>query len=271
MAGSRRASPLAHRIRQLESAEHVVVRNRPDLKRFIRLPAKLFAADPMLRAPDGAGAAAKRSHRTAIPASSMPRRSCFSRVRDGRDCWPHQRAVEPARARFHDGALRAAGRARTILPCSPRCSTRPNPGCVSAVVRSCRDRSAFPSTRRARPADQGFQYATHALHGARLPPTPASACEALGYTKARDLIAYLYDMRHELPVAARRLLGRKGSLLRVRSSTCTTGSAEFELVSAIFNEAWSGQWGFEPFTAGRAWAHGPVARKLLLARTDCHR
>ncbi|MEW6167306.1 MAG: dATP pyrophosphohydrolase [Pseudomonadota bacterium] len=81
------------------------------------------------------------------------------------------------------------------------------------------------------------------------PRYTASRVEAQGYAKAKDLIAYLYDIEHELPAAARRLIERrKPAALTVRNLEPSRYLQEFDLVTAIFNDAWSGNWGFVPFT-----------------------
>ncbi|MDB6000266.1 MAG: hypothetical protein JWP52_1965 [Rhizobacter sp.] len=73
--------------------------------------------------------------------------------------------------------------------------------------------------------------------------------EAQGYAKAKDLIAYLYNIENELPVAARRLIDtRKPAMLTVRNLDTKRYREEFDTVTAIFNDAWSQNWGFVPFT-----------------------
>ncbi|CAN5418268.1 hypothetical protein BH09PSE6_BH09PSE6_33330 [soil metagenome] len=73
--------------------------------------------------------------------------------------------------------------------------------------------------------------------------------EARGYVKAKDVIAYLYDIEHPLPAAARRLIDRRRpSALTVRNLDMKRYDAEMETVTSIFNDAWSENWGFVPFT-----------------------
>jgi hypothetical protein len=81
------------------------------------------------------------------------------------------------------------------------------------------------------------------------PPYAGGRVEEQGYTKAKDLIAYLYPSRNELPAAARRLLDRRTPAdLRVRRIDMKNYMAEFDLVIDMFNDAWSENWGFVPFT-----------------------
>lgn len=81
------------------------------------------------------------------------------------------------------------------------------------------------------------------------PPYAAARIEALGYAKAKDVLAYLYEVGGELPRSARRLLDtRTPETLTVRTLDARRFFEEFDTVTAIFNDAWSGNWGFIPFT-----------------------
>lgn len=81
------------------------------------------------------------------------------------------------------------------------------------------------------------------------PPYAAARIEALGYAKAKDVLAYLYEVGGELPRSARRLLDtRTPEALTVRTLDARRFFEEFDTVTAIFNDAWSGNWGFIPFT-----------------------
>jgi hypothetical protein len=88
--------------------------------------------------------------------------------------------------------------------------------------------------------------------------------EALGYAKAKDLIAYMYDMDHELPAAARRKLdSRKATALTVRHLDKQRYLEEFDTVTAIFNDAWSQNWGFIAFTEAEI-KHMAKSLKMLI-------
>lgn len=91
--------------------------------------------------------------------------------------------------------------------------------------------------------------------------------EALGYAKAKDLIAYLYDIDHELPRAARRKIdSRTADALTVRHLDKKRYDEEFDTVTAIFNDAWSQNWGFIAFTQAEI-AHMAKSLKLLIDPT----
>lgn len=73
--------------------------------------------------------------------------------------------------------------------------------------------------------------------------------DALGYTKAKDLIAYLYDMDHDLPQAARRMVDRRRPTgMTVRTVNMRRYRDDVRAMMRVFNDAWSGNWGFIPFT-----------------------
>nr|PZN70382.1 MAG: dATP pyrophosphohydrolase [Pseudomonadota bacterium] len=77
----------------------------------------------------------------------------------------------------------------------------------------------------------------------------APAVEAQGYAKAKDVIAYLYDVVGGFPEEVMRLVRRaEGRGIRIRHIDFGRIEEEFHLVMDIFNDAWSQNWGFIPFT-----------------------
>ena len=96
------------------------------------------------------------------------------------------------------------------------------------------------------------------------PRYSAPRIEALGYAKTKDLIAYLYDIDHELPAAARRKIDkRKPEALTVRTLDKQRYQEEFDMVTSIFNDAWSLNWGFIAFTQAEI-AHMAKSLKPLI-------
>jgi hypothetical protein len=81
------------------------------------------------------------------------------------------------------------------------------------------------------------------------PPHAGPRLEALGYRKARDMLAYLCDTARQLPPAAAQVVARglpPGVVLRpLRRAELRE---EVACLIGIFNDAWSGNWGFVPFT-----------------------
>ena len=99
------------------------------------------------------------------------------------------------------------------------------------------------------------------------PSYAAARIEALGYAKAKDLIAYMYDMDHELPRAARRKIdSRTAQALTVRHLDKSRYFEEFDTVTAIFNDAWAQNWGFIAFTKAEI-AHMAKSMKMLIDPT----
>lgn len=80
-------------------------------------------------------------------------------------------------------------------------------------------------------------------------PHVGKRIEALGYTKAKDVIAYLYDVEKGLPQSARRMIDKhRPASMTVRNLDMKRYREEFDTVTAIFNDAWARNWGFIPFT-----------------------
>lgn len=75
--------------------------------------------------------------------------------------------------------------------------------------------------------------------------------EEQGYAKARDLIAYRFDLeRHSLPKSAESLVARlaEDPSIEVRAIRMTDYGEELRRILEVFNDAWSENWGFVPFT-----------------------
>jgi hypothetical protein len=83
------------------------------------------------------------------------------------------------------------------------------------------------------------------------PPYYLRLIEAGGYTKEKDLLAFLLDGGdYRLPDwmerLAERLTKKKG--IRIRHVDPKKMDAEFDLIREIYNDSWSGNWGFVPLT-----------------------
>ena len=80
-------------------------------------------------------------------------------------------------------------------------------------------------------------------------PYVGTRIEEQGYTKERDLYAYLYDITVDLPTAARRLIDRPlPKEFRVRRIDFKHYNDEIRIITEIFNDAWLENWGFVPLT-----------------------
>jgi hypothetical protein len=81
------------------------------------------------------------------------------------------------------------------------------------------------------------------------PPYAGARIEGQGYGKAKDVVAYLFDMSVDFPPRIRRLAERFAATgVTLRQIDMSRFDAEFGMVMEIFNDAWSQNWGFVPFT-----------------------
>lgn len=81
-------------------------------------------------------------------------------------------------------------------------------------------------------------------------PYYARQLERLGYRKEMDLFAYRIDTRTPLPRAVEKILRLVSDDPRItlRQMRRERFEDEIRTVLDLFNDAWSGNWGFEPFT-----------------------
>jgi len=80
-------------------------------------------------------------------------------------------------------------------------------------------------------------------------PYVARRLEELGLVKEKDVYAYLYDVRVDLPAGARRLVERPlPASIKVRRIDFKRYDDEIRTITSIFNDAWHDNWGFVPLT-----------------------
>jgi GNAT superfamily N-acetyltransferase len=94
-------------------------------------------------------------------------------------------------------------------------------------------------------------------------PYYASRLEALGYTKAKDLLAYIVDTDFRFPPAALRVIERERGKVSLRPVDFRHLDRDIEILRNIFNDAWAGNWGFVPFTAAEFKQLGQLVRWLV--------
>lgn len=82
------------------------------------------------------------------------------------------------------------------------------------------------------------------------PPYAGARVEACGYAKAKDLFSYDYDVQNAPETIGRKLLDRAGlaGRVKVRTANMKMFDAEVRTLVGIFNDAWSDNWGYVPFT-----------------------
>jgi len=82
------------------------------------------------------------------------------------------------------------------------------------------------------------------------PPYYLGLVESCGFTKEKDLLAFLIDGDYQLPEwmdrLAERIAKKKG--IHIRHSNLKDPDFEFALVREIYNDSWTGNWGFVPLS-----------------------
>lgn len=79
-------------------------------------------------------------------------------------------------------------------------------------------------------------------------PYYAGRIEALGYRKAKDLLAYRLNMGFSLPRAMSKLTARNSQRISVSPFRRARLKEELVILRELFNDAWANNWGFVPFT-----------------------
>lgn len=72
--------------------------------------------------------------------------------------------------------------------------------------------------------------------------------ESQGYQPAKDLLAYRVNVDFEAPRVMRSLIRKFSGQVRLRPLNHKKFNEEIEILRNIFNDAWSENWGFVPFT-----------------------
>lgn len=96
---------------------------------------------------------------------------------------------------------------------------------------------------------EGFDHPP-ALMMAYTPPYYTGLVESCGFAKEKDLLAFLIDDAYQLPEwmdrLAEKIAKKKG--VHIRRFRPNEEDAEFALIREIYNDSWSGNWGFVPLT-----------------------
>lgn len=86
--------------------------------------------------------------------------------------------------------------------------------------------------------------------------------ERCGYLKAKDMLAYMVTPDFPAPAVMQRLATQTGKRASVRQINPKRFDDEMSLLRDIFNDAWSENWGFVPFTAAEFRDMGHALRFL---------
>lgn len=101
------------------------------------------------------------------------------------------------------------------------------------------------------------------------PPYAGARVEACGYRKLKDLLSWDYDVQAAPPTIGRRLLQRAAMAdrVRVRSADMAHFQRDLGFLLDIFNDAWSDNWGYVPFTPEEIAAAAKSLRPVVIP--DC--
>ncbi|WP_297324488.1 N-acetyltransferase [Nitrosomonas sp.] len=87
--------------------------------------------------------------------------------------------------------------------------------------------------------------------------------EEQGYQPVKDLLAYKVRVDFEIPRVMQILINRFSPKIKLRTLNRNQFDAEMEMLRDIFNDAWSENWGFIPFTREEFAELGSSLRLLL--------
>jgi hypothetical protein len=79
-------------------------------------------------------------------------------------------------------------------------------------------------------------------------PYYADRIEKDGYQKEKDLLAYIVNTDSKMTAAAKRITARAKDRIHIRRLQKSNFVNELEMIRNIFNDAWSQNWGFIPWT-----------------------
>lgn len=83
------------------------------------------------------------------------------------------------------------------------------------------------------------------------------------YHPAKDLLAYKVNIDFEIPPVMQMIMNRFAPQIRLRTLQRDRFDEEIEILRSIFNDAWSENWGFIPFTQEEFAELGSIFRLLL--------
>ena len=240
------------------------VASKADLKAFIALPRRLYAGhkgyvahlnmeraeafspkkNPLFKHTEAKFFLARRGERVVGRVSAQIDRAYLERYADSTGLFgclaaEDDPAVFAALFAAAEGWLRGKGMIRAIGPFSLSVNEE-----VGLMIEGFDSRSVLMS-----PYD---------------PPYAGGRVDGCGYSKIKDLYSYDYDVQNAPETIGRKLMARAGiaDRVKVRSADMKNFDGEVRTLVGIFNDAWSDNWGFVPFTQAEidhaSKAFGPV-------------
>ena len=242
----------------------VAVKDRATLERFIRLSERLYDGDPNYIPP------LRMERREALTAGGNPffghaEVAFWLACRDGRDVGRISAQLDSLAKPDPDGLVGNFGMIAAI----------DDPAVFAALLATAEQWLAGKgATRVVGPFSLTINEETGLLiDGFDTPPMlmmphdapyVAARLQALGYAKARDLLAYLCDTSAALPPAAAMMVARGlPANVTLRPMQLSRLKADVADLVSIFNDGWDEHWGFVPITATEV-AHMARALRPLL-------
>ncbi|NPD67578.1 dATP pyrophosphohydrolase [Lichenicola cladoniae] len=243
------------------SIQIVAVRSRADLGRFIRLPDRLFRADPYYVPP------LHSERRAALTPKGNP---FFGHAEvEFWLAWRDGRVVGRISAQQDElSTNKDAGQFGMLVAID-------DPAVFSALIRTA---EAWLRARGLRRVQGPFNLSINEEVGLLVdgfdtppmlmmphdPPYADARLRELGYEKAQDLYAYLCDTTAALPPAAAKLVGRGlPANVTLRPMRWDALEADIAALVGIFNEAWVDNWSFAPITKEEVTHMSRALRPLL--------
>ena len=94
-------------------------------------------------------------------------------------------------------------------------------------------------------------------------PYYQTCLEKIGYQKAIDLLAYKIDLNFTIPPLIQKAIRKAESSITFRSLRRSDFKEELQIIQDIFEDAWSENWGFIPFSKEEFDAVGQELRLLV--------
>ena len=109
----------------------------------------------------------------------------------------------------------------------------------------------------------GFEYPPMVMMG-HAPQYYAPRLEGLGYCKVKDTLAYRIDATFTPPPVMKLIAARTAERITVRPLQRENFARDISILKDIFNDAWSDNWGYIPFTEAE-FSHLAQSLKYLVA------
>ena len=249
------------------------VRNRKDLKRFIQVPWSIYAGDPCWIPPL---IFERKMHLSAKnPYFKHAKWQAWVALRKGKPVGRISAQVDQLRLeKFQDGTgffgfLEAIDDPDTFrLLLETACDWLREQG-----MKRVQGPFNFSINDECGLLVEGFDTPPSVMMG-HARPYYAGRIEALGYSKAKDLLAYRLDTDFVVPRAMKRLTAKSSERITVSPLRRTHVKEDLVILRELFNDAWANNWGFVPFTReefdelGRTLVHLVAEDFIQIAAVD---